>query len=205
VTYTLYRMRARRGELLYVGQSIRLPQRIKEHRKSKLWWESVDCIELEHFQSQEALDDAERRAIIFGRPLHNKMWSALDFSPIVLPPRHPALTQPDVPRCEVPRILGTDGITVGKAVRAKILQTEGRRVRARSVVEMWMSVAPVGTLIQQLITSLPEKMTGRSRALCWMIGDYIADELDHEETLNLQLDAAGVPKYPWAMSAGNIR
>lgn len=205
MSFTLYRMRARRGELLYVGQSMRLPERVKQHRSDKVWWEEIDVIELQHFREQKALNEAERRAIILERPVHNKMWSASDFSPIVLPPKHPALTQPYVARAEVPRILGTDDITVGKAVRANILQAEGRRVCARSVVQMWMSVAPTGTMIRQLMTSLPESMTGRSRALCWMIGAYIADELGHEDTLNLQLKAAGLPRYPWSMPRGNIR
>lgn len=209
MSFTLYRMRARRGELLYVGQSMRLPERVKQHRSDKVWWEEIDAIELQHFREQKALNEAERRAIILERPRHNRMWSCSDFAPVVLPRRHATLTQPEIKRSDMPRILGTDERTISKAVRADILTGTRGHVRSAAAVQMWVAVAPLGLMCQQITTLMSGEcgtdMTGRARAMCWLIGDLVAQDSSAVDTMNEHLRVAGLPRYPWAMSRGNIR
>lgn len=68
---TLYRHFGADGELLYVGVTSRIPSRIKDHSKQSHWWLNISRIELEHFDSREAVLEAERAAIINEKPKHN--------------------------------------------------------------------------------------------------------------------------------------
>lgn len=70
-SHTLYRFFASDGALLYVGKTKNPGRRLGEHRKDKPWWTSVARVDMEHFPTPAALDDAERRAIKDERPLHN--------------------------------------------------------------------------------------------------------------------------------------
>ena len=68
---TLYRQFSKEGDLLYVGVSCRIPQRIKEHSKHSPWWDDVAKIDVEHFESRDAVLDAEKRAIQTESPKFN--------------------------------------------------------------------------------------------------------------------------------------
>lgn len=73
---TVYRYYHRNTkELLYVGQTVRIASRGKEHRDTKQWWEAVGLVVYEHLavgSTAADLDNAERRAIGRGWPLHNQ-------------------------------------------------------------------------------------------------------------------------------------
>lgn len=73
---TVYRYYHRNTkELLYVGQTVRIAARGKEHRDTKQWWEAVGLVVYEHLavgSTAADLDNAERRAIGRGWPLHNQ-------------------------------------------------------------------------------------------------------------------------------------
>jgi predicted GIY-YIG superfamily endonuclease len=68
---TLYRHWDAEGNLLYVGVSSRISQRIKEHSKHSKWWLDVASITLEHFETREDVIAAEINAIEKEKPKHN--------------------------------------------------------------------------------------------------------------------------------------
>lgn len=69
--HALYRFYDRTDALLYVGITVDLPARIKNHSRKKSWWRDVHHIAVEqHDTRQEALD-AEAEAIREEGPLHN--------------------------------------------------------------------------------------------------------------------------------------
>lgn len=70
--YCLYRMFDDQNNLLYVGQSIRLAERMHQHSKDKSWW-PPQRIEIEQYENANALNDAERQVIQTEKPLHNVM------------------------------------------------------------------------------------------------------------------------------------
>lgn len=69
--HVLYRFYSATGQLLYVGITMNPPQRFKNHRDSKAWWEQVSGITVENYPTRGDLEQAERRAIQVERPLHN--------------------------------------------------------------------------------------------------------------------------------------
>ncbi len=68
---TLYRLFDADDRLLYVGISLRLPRRIKEHSKDKPWWMDVTRSTFEHFPTRAEAQAAEAHAIIVENPAHN--------------------------------------------------------------------------------------------------------------------------------------
>lgn len=70
--YCLYRMFDDQNNLLYVGQSIRLAERMHQHSKDKSWW-PPKRIEIEQYENANALNEAERQVIQTEKPLHNVM------------------------------------------------------------------------------------------------------------------------------------
>ena len=68
---TLYRHFDANDNLLYVGVSSRISQRIKEHSIHSSWWQNVSKITLEHFEIRKEVLEAERNAIIAEQPKHN--------------------------------------------------------------------------------------------------------------------------------------
>ena len=58
-------------QLLYVGISSRLSQRLVSHR-SKPWGGAVDRIELQRFATRAEGFAAERAAILAEKPVHNR-------------------------------------------------------------------------------------------------------------------------------------
>lgn len=69
--HTLYRLFCTNGELLYVGRTLDVRSRIKDHRVQKSWWSEVAQISLEHFASLEEVAAAERAAIADENPKWN--------------------------------------------------------------------------------------------------------------------------------------
>lgn len=70
-THTLYRFFGAADELLYVGITNNPARRFSKHRDEKEWWLGVTRIEIQHFESREALAVAEREAIKTEKPIHN--------------------------------------------------------------------------------------------------------------------------------------
>jgi excinuclease UvrABC nuclease subunit len=71
VSACVYRMRDKRGRLLYVGCSAHFVERLTQHSRSTPWWTQVVSVEVKHFRSWEAAFAAETRAILAEHPLYN--------------------------------------------------------------------------------------------------------------------------------------
>lgn len=69
--HALYRFTNKVGELLYVGITMDLPARMRDHRLRKPWWTEATRIDIEHFESRDEALAAERAAIKNESPLHN--------------------------------------------------------------------------------------------------------------------------------------
>jgi len=70
--HMLYRMYSK-GHLLYIGISSDVLRRFNQHAESKPFWTSVDKILIEHYDSREELEEAERLAIKAERPEFNQI------------------------------------------------------------------------------------------------------------------------------------
>jgi predicted GIY-YIG superfamily endonuclease len=73
---TLYRMWDEQGQLLYVGITLNLVSRFRDHEVSKAWWGEVATITLAAFQDRESVESAEREAIINENPRYNIMHTS---------------------------------------------------------------------------------------------------------------------------------
>lgn len=70
----LYRVFDRSGRLIYVGQSINLPQRVSEHRSQSWWWKPLTKkLRVKLHPTVEAAKAAEKVAIQEERPVFNSM------------------------------------------------------------------------------------------------------------------------------------
>lgn len=71
--HILYRFYDRTNVLLYVGITVNLGERMKQHAADKDWWPRVDrsATRIEYLDSRRAALDAEREAIKVEKPLHN--------------------------------------------------------------------------------------------------------------------------------------
>ncbi|QDF19934.1 endonuclease [Mycobacterium phage ThetaBob] len=79
--HILYRIFDSSEQLLYVGASLHIFQRISSHRKNILWWKDATTIRMERFDSEQELLDAEVMAIQFERPLHNVIYRGFRHKP----------------------------------------------------------------------------------------------------------------------------
>ncbi|WP_132120963.1 GIY-YIG nuclease family protein [Actinocrispum wychmicini] len=70
-TQALYRMFDRDGRLLYVGITLDVSQRFKEHRAGKSWWTEASTITLERHGTRQDVEAAEAAAIVNEQPLYN--------------------------------------------------------------------------------------------------------------------------------------
>lgn len=68
---TLYRFFDENDTLLYVGITIFMPQRARQHAKNSEWHRFATRAELEHFESREEALQAESIAIRTERPAYN--------------------------------------------------------------------------------------------------------------------------------------
>lgn len=69
--HALYRFYDRTDVLLYVGITVDLPTRMKNHRKGKPWWTAVAHVKVEQYETREQALAAEREAIKNEHPLYN--------------------------------------------------------------------------------------------------------------------------------------
>lgn len=69
--HALYRFYGQDGTLLYVGMTMDPGRRWKEHAADKSWWHEVADITVEQFATRDEVLEAERWAIIRGRPKYN--------------------------------------------------------------------------------------------------------------------------------------
>ena len=70
-SFHLYRHYDKDGNLLYVGVSWTILQRLRQHEKGSFWFGEVDSIKLEKYPSREASLEAERKAILAEQPRYN--------------------------------------------------------------------------------------------------------------------------------------
>ncbi len=68
--HVLYRMYDRNEDLLYIGMTGALGERLSGHRGSKQWWGEVATIRVEHFASRAEVDRTEAVAIQTEAPRH---------------------------------------------------------------------------------------------------------------------------------------
>lgn len=67
----LYRHFDKDDVLLYVGVSLRVLQRLGQHKANSHWFVRIAKVTLENYDSREAVLEAERQAILSEKPLHN--------------------------------------------------------------------------------------------------------------------------------------
>jgi predicted GIY-YIG superfamily endonuclease len=67
----LYRFFDTAGRLLYVGITQNPQLRLRDHRAMKDWWAEVANVTMEHFDSRQAVEAAERIAVRTENPVHN--------------------------------------------------------------------------------------------------------------------------------------
>lgn len=74
----LYRLYSASGELLYVGVSSRVEQRLGQHRRSKAWFAEVALCTTEDHKHRASAFHAEKKAIAQENPRYNivrPFWS----------------------------------------------------------------------------------------------------------------------------------
>lgn len=73
MTHALYRFYGDAGILLYVGITDNPQRRFGQHAKGKDWWPQVRGISIDWYETRQAVEAAERRAVSVEQPLHNKV------------------------------------------------------------------------------------------------------------------------------------
>lgn len=76
-THVLYRMYDPMMKLLYVGRTINPVERLRSHRLGKDWWDEIQTITLERFDTAEDLAAAELEVIQTEHPIHNVLGGSL--------------------------------------------------------------------------------------------------------------------------------
>jgi excinuclease UvrABC nuclease subunit len=72
--YHLYKHYDANGTLLYIGQSTDALRRLYYHQINKSpWIDRVATVEIKHFNSKQAVDNAERCAILTEQPPYNRL------------------------------------------------------------------------------------------------------------------------------------
>lgn len=69
--HCIYILRDDAGQVLYVGQSLNVAQRLSNHKRSQSWWPEVEAIEIQHCETKADMDALEMRLISELWPLHN--------------------------------------------------------------------------------------------------------------------------------------
>lgn len=72
VEHLVYRCYAADGQLLYIGATNSLRQRLSHHRARTPWWGQVAFINTASFPDRATARNVERAAIEAENPLHNK-------------------------------------------------------------------------------------------------------------------------------------
>lgn len=86
--HVLYKMYDEERRLLYTGITCRLGKRIANHLHTKPWFNQIAYIAVSHYPTRTAALEAERRAIVTERPLHNVAHGGSDRDPFRGSPRH---------------------------------------------------------------------------------------------------------------------
>lgn len=71
IRHALYQIYGKDDHLLYVGVTKNPGQRFTAHSRLKPWWRDVVRIELDWFESRQAVLNAEYVWITFAHPEHN--------------------------------------------------------------------------------------------------------------------------------------
>lgn len=71
----LYRFFDSNNRLLYVGISNNWTNRLNQHYKNSEFFAQVRSMTFEHFETREAVEEAERNAILTENPIYNKAWN----------------------------------------------------------------------------------------------------------------------------------
>lgn len=69
--HALYRFWDDNNNLLYVGITVHLPNRVAQHRGEKEWWTEIATITIEHHPDRESVLEAEHAAIRTEHPVWN--------------------------------------------------------------------------------------------------------------------------------------
>jgi predicted GIY-YIG superfamily endonuclease len=69
----LYRAYGPQNQLLYVGISGNWSERLHSHERNSEWMQLTDFVKLERYPTREAVEKAERQAIVTESPIFNKM------------------------------------------------------------------------------------------------------------------------------------
>lgn len=77
VTIAVYRCFDVDGELLYIGSTVNLRSRIKQHYYQAPWWDNVSRVDAEPHDTIEAARYAEAVAIAAESPMMNKVGKTL--------------------------------------------------------------------------------------------------------------------------------
>ena len=68
----VYRCLDDAGEVIYIGSSVNLRQRVRGHRTQSGWWDEVADVTAEQFPTESACRLAEAKAIRAERPFYNR-------------------------------------------------------------------------------------------------------------------------------------
>lgn len=74
MTCWLYRHFDEEGSLLYVGITLDMPRRGREHEATSVWFNQAARTTIESFSTRQAAIEAERMAVIMEQPRHNKIY-----------------------------------------------------------------------------------------------------------------------------------
>ena len=72
----VYRFKDAEGQLLYIGRSSNMVQRLMLHESQAPWFGQVQSITVEHFTDMPTARDAEREAIYSEAPRYNVDFQA---------------------------------------------------------------------------------------------------------------------------------
>jgi excinuclease UvrABC nuclease subunit len=71
----LYRWFDKDGHLLYVGISVAIHNRVKQHQRTAEWVTEASFMTVEWFDTRYEVERAEKKAIEMESPLHNKAFT----------------------------------------------------------------------------------------------------------------------------------
>ena len=77
----LYRFYDEKDNLLYIGISNSFYSRANQHNKNSEWFHKASYATLEHYDTREEVEEAEKEAIRTEHPIHNKMHSLRNEKP----------------------------------------------------------------------------------------------------------------------------
>src|SRR4051812_41991180 len=72
--HCVYQLIARDGQVIYVGSSSAIFNRLGQHAKTKDWWSHVAAIEVEAFATKEEMLDREQELIRMIDPIQNDVY-----------------------------------------------------------------------------------------------------------------------------------